>query len=246
MSQDTKDIAEQFDTGGWEFTPAVAEVFDEHVRASVPHYDIIQHAVAEVSDWLIPDGGLIADLGASTGTTVELLVRRHPERRYRAVLYDEQPAMLTKATDRLGPDVAAGRVQLYPQRIQDDLRHDEADLTTLLFVAQFLPWRDRVPVLAAARKRSAPTGALLVAEKVRPVDPRWAEIAADVSHDWKAEHGISADAIRAKARALRGVLQPASVAVLHRMLLDAGWHQPEVLFRWHQWVLLGAYANAPD
>jgi tRNA (cmo5U34)-methyltransferase len=240
------DVAEAFPTGGWEFTPAVAEVFDEHVRDSVPHYDIIQAIIAEISDWLLPAGALVADLGASTGTTVDTLIRRHPERGYRAALYDEAPAMLARAVDRLTEQVAAGRVQAYPQRVQEPFRHDRADLTTVLFLLQFLPYPDRVPVLTAARVASAPTGALLIAEKVRPVDARWAEIANAVSHDWKSEHGITADAIRAKERALRGVLQPVSLTALTRMVIDAGWYAPEVLFRWHQWVLIGAFAAPPD
>lgn len=241
------DVAERFEAGGWEFTPEVTEVFDDHVRASVPFYDAIQDLVAETSDWLCPAGALVADLGASTGTTVERIIRRHPDRKIRAALYDEQPAMLAKATGRLVDPVAAGHVTMHPRRLQDGpLAHDGADLTLALFTLQFLPWADRVQVLAAAHKASAPTGALLVAEKVRPVDPRWAEIAAEVSHDWKAVHGISAEAIRAKARALRGVLVPAPLGALTGAVRDAGWHQPEVLFRWHQWVLIGAYATPPD
>ena len=240
------DVAEQFDAGAWEFTPGVAAVFDEHVRQSVPHYEIIQEQVGQASDWLLPAGALIADLGASTGTSVGLLLNRHPERELRAVLYDEVPAMLAKATERLGHAVAAGRVEMRPQRVQDPLRHDDADLTLALFLLQFLPYADRVPVLRQAREHAAATGALLVAEKVRPVDSRWAEIANAVSHDWKAEHGIDAAAIRAKERALRGVLQPVSLTALSRMITDAGWHAPEVLFRWHSWVLVGAYAAPPD
>lgn len=241
------DIAEQFRTGGWEFTPDVAEVFDEHVRASVPFYDAIQDLVAEAADWLTPAGGLVADLGAATGITVERILTRHPERNLRAVLYDEQAAMLGKAVARLTEPVAAGRVATHTRRIQDGpLNHEGADLTVCLFTLQFLPWPDRVAALAGARKASAPTGALLIAEKVRPLDVRWAEIATDVSHDWKHQHGITPDAILAKARALRGVLAPASLNALAGMVREAGWAAPEVLFRWHQWVLLGAYACRVD
>lgn len=237
------DIAEQFPTGGWAFTADVADVFDDHVRQSVPHYDIIQNLAVEVSDWLLPAGGLLADLGASTGRTVDNILKRHPERNARAVLYDEAPAMAAKATTRLTGPVAEGRVVIHAQRLQDGLRHDTADLTTCLFTLQFLPYPDRGAVLAAARKASAPTGAILIAEKTRPVDPRWAEIGHAVSHDWKADHGIDDAAIRAKERALRGVLMPTSMPDLGQTIRDAGWCAPEVLFRWHQWVLVAAFAS---
>lgn len=244
----TADIAEQFPAGGWEFTPEVADVFDEHVRASVPFYEAIQNIVIEASDWLIPAGGLLADLGASTGTTAAAVLSRHPDRVLRAVLYDEQEAMIEKARKRLYDlRVAPARVAFHTRRVETGpLDHEYADLTTVLFTLQFLPLPGRYAVLAAARKAAAETGALLVAEKLRPVDSRWAEIATEASLDWKAEHGISAEAIRAKARALRGVLVPFPLSTLTRMIVDSGWHAPEVLFRWHQWVVVGAFASPVD
>jgi tRNA (cmo5U34)-methyltransferase len=68
-------------------------------------------------------------------------------------------------------------------------------------------------------------------------------LAGDLSHDWKAENGIADTAIRAKAQALRGVLRPYSMDALLASITTAGWVDPEVIFRWHQWVLVGAFAT---
>ena len=106
------DIAEQFTTGGWQFTPEVAGVFPEHVRASVPFYDAIQDLIAETTDWLVPHGGLIADLGAATGITAHRILQRHPGRDIRFALYDEQQAMLDQADKLLAP-LAPGRVECH-------------------------------------------------------------------------------------------------------------------------------------
>lgn len=236
----TADIAESFGSGQWEFTPAVAEVFDDHVRASVPFYDAIQDLVAEASDWLLPDGGLVVDLGVATGTTVHRITQRHEGRSVRAVLYDTEQHMLERAADRLGTEDR----DYVCQRVQDPpLKHADADLTLALFTLQFLPLRDRLAALRNARMTSSETGALIVAEKLRPSDSRWAEIANDVSHDYKASHGISDSAIRAKSRALRGVLVPYPSPTLTSLIEAAGWRQPETLFRWHQWAVVGAFAT---
>jgi tRNA (cmo5U34)-methyltransferase len=246
-NQDTtapaEDIAERFPTGAWEFTPEVTDVFPEHVRASVPFYDAIQDLVAEASDWLLPDDGLVVDLGASTGTTAHRIATRHPTRHLRATLYDQERSMLDRAAETLADasNLTAAYVQTDIRR--DRLDHEDADLTLALFTLQFLPVPDRVQVLRNARLGAAPTGALIVAEKVRPPDSRWAEIAGDASHDWKAAHGITDGAIRAKARALRGVLQPYPESTLIQAVTDAGWCCPEVLFRWHSWLVLGAFAT---
>jgi tRNA (cmo5U34)-methyltransferase len=151
--------------------------------------------------------------------------------------------MLDRAAEML-----AGVSHLHADYVQADIRqaslaHLDADLTVALFTLQFLPFSDRVTVLANARQAAAPTGALIVAEKVRPLDSRWAEIASDASHDWKAQHGITDTAIRAKARALRGVLQPYPEAALLAAVTAAGWTSPEILFRWHSWCVLGAFAT---
>lgn len=240
------DIAEQFGTGNWAFTDDVAEVFDGHVRASVPFYDVTQDIVAAISDWVLPAGGLVADLGAATGTTTAMLLARHPERALRAALYDDQPTMLDQARRKLDPDGTLGtRITYCTARVEvGPYQHVDADLTLALWTLQFLPWPARAKALRLARKHAAPSGALLVAEKVRPVDPRWAEIGSDLSHDWKSDHGISDTAIRAKAQALRGVLMPLPVAALYDAVTDAGWTAVDTIWRWHNWVLIGAYATA--
>lgn len=239
------DIAERFAPGGWSFTSDVVAVFDEHVRASVPHYDVIQNLVASIAGWLIPAGGTYADLGASTGTTADLIATKLADRPYSVALYDEQLDMLEEARTKLAR--LGDRLRCYSTPIQaGHLNHANADLTTALFTLQFLRHPDRFVALRNARKSAAITGALLIAEKVRPADSRWAEIANDLSHDWKAEHGISDEAIRAKSRALRGVLRPTSADALIRLVEEAGWGDVEILFRWNNWLLLGAFANGGD
>jgi len=241
------DVAEAFGPGGWQFTEQVAEVFPEHVRASVPFYDVIQSTVAEASDWLVPTGGHVADIGAATGITCCQIAARHPERSIRFDLYDESEPMLklAEASMRAVPDLGGHKCLTHAIRVEKGpYQHTPADLTLALFVLQFLPDpADRVQTLKLAREHAAPGGALIVAEKIRPADVRWAEIAIDCSHDWKAAHGVADNAIRAKARALRGVLIPATPRELASQIRAAGWASPEVLFRWHQWQLVGAFAT---
>jgi len=237
------DIAESFATGEWAFTTEVVDEFDEHVRASVPHYDLIQEMVAAVADWALPAHGTVADLGASTGTTTALLAARHPSRHIFASLYDLSDDMLDRARRKLEPyPNVTVRYSTAPIEAGPYI-HVKADLTVSLFTLQFLPYDARVDTLRLARAHADAAGTLLVAEKVRPADSRWAEIANDLSHDWKAAHDLSDTAIRAKARALRGVLQPLPAEALTDAMVTAGWVGPEVIFRWHSWTLIGAHAT---
>lgn len=239
----TDDVAERFPTGAWAFTQDVVDVFDDHVRASVPFYDAMQDLVAQLADWLVPAGGLVADLGASTGTTVRRIMDRHPGREIRAALYDVELPMLDKAMAGFATHPDADRITYHCHDVAKPLKHTDADLTMALFTLQFMPLRARVAAVRNARLCSNESGALIVAEKVRSPDSRWSEIANDVSHDWKSDHGLSDEAIRAKAQALRGVLMPYPESTLRQIIETSGWKSPEVLFRWHSWVIMGAFAT---
>jgi tRNA (cmo5U34)-methyltransferase len=218
-------------------------VFDDHVRASVPFYDAIQSLIAELADWLLPAGGLLADLGCSTGNTAAAILMRQHDRGLRVHLYDESVPMLAKARPML-EGLAPGRVAATIGRLPGEgLEHAGADLTVAAFLLQFLPWADRFRLLCMARAAAAETGALILAEKTRPADSRWAEIAAEVSHDVKESNGITAGEIRAKARSLRGVLLPGRLDYVMAQAEEAGWCSPEVLFRWHSWAVIGAFAT---
>jgi tRNA (cmo5U34)-methyltransferase len=238
----TQDIAESFSPGGWKFTPEVTDVFDEHVSASVPYYPLIQALVTETSDWLLPDGGVYVDVGASTGTTAAAIAGRHPDRLIRAYLYDEVPEMLDKAVEKLARFDNI-KVERRHKNVLAGMDHVPSDLVTMLFTLQFIAPERRGQVLIDLLRRSKPTGAIIVAEKIRPIHPMWAEIAVDASHDFKADHGLSDTAIRQKAKALRGVLRPSTEDQLLSNLEGAGWVSPEILFRWHQWVVVGALAS---
>lgn len=227
--------------GGWAFTPEVTAEFDEHVAASVPHYGEIQTMIAELSDWLAPDRAVIADLGASTGTTVAAIADRHPGRTLEAHLYDVETHMLDAARAKLGerPNV---RGSYHSTNIVRELRHRGADLTVACLTLQFLPAARRAEALALARAHSAESGAIVVVEKVTQATAEWQEIATELTQERKAAAGLTDKEIRDKQAAIRGVLRPQTVDRLVAELETAGWESVEVLYRWHNWVMLAAKA----
>lgn len=235
----TPDVADAFEPGEWAFTPEVVEEFDKHVRQSVPYYDTIQDTVAELADWLAPDGAKIVDVGCSTGETLSRIVDRHSARLYQLVGYDTSAHMLDAANTKLDDALLC-----FERDVRRGFCHDNAHLTLMLFTLQFMPLADRELVLKCAHVATAKEGgALLVAEKVRIADSRWYEIGNELLWDYKATQGIHSDAIRSKAAALRGVLIPASVDDTLATMRAAGWVNPTVLFRWHQWCLFGAFSR---
>lgn len=239
------DVASRFPTGGWQFDKAVVDEFDHHVRDNVPHYEIFQETVAHLSDWLAPHGANVVDLGAATGETIKAIGVRHPDRAYHFTAYDIEQEMLNAAQakhreGRWWHDHRFTYVALDLTR--GPLIHENADLTLALFTLQFLAPHQRAGVLRTALQLARPGGALIVAEKVNQPSAFWQEIANEATWDYKREQGVSADAIRDKARALRGVLIPLDACDVERTITDAGWCDPVCIWRWHQWGLWAATA----
>lgn len=227
--------------GSFQFDEGMIEGFDDHVPASIPVYNQVISLVAELSDWLAPKGAVIADLGSGTGGTVQAIATRHSSRDLHFHLYDSQSGMLEAARKKLEGITCGASYHLC--RLEEGLTHCGANLTLVLYVLQFLDPARRVGVLREARDRSRDDGALVLAEKIRVENPRWSEMAASNLTDYKAASGISPAAISRKERALRGVLIPLTDGQQRDLLAASGWGDVEVLHRWHQWALYGAFAG---
>lgn len=225
--------------GEWKFTPEVTAEFDEHVQQSVPHYAEMQRMIAELSDWLVPDGGTIADLGASTGTTIDAIAQRHPARTINAHLYDVEKHMLDAARDKLAKHSKL-KANYHTTNICRELKHREADLTIASLTIQFLTDAQRHDALDRARFHSRKAGTLVLVEKVRQDHSEWQDIAAELTQERKALAGLSDKEIRDKQAAIRGVLRPHTTGHIVNELHASGWDEIDEVWRWHNWCMLVA------
>jgi SAM-dependent methyltransferase len=240
-----EDISQNFASGAWQFTKEVAQVFDEHVESNVPNYSLIQDVVTYLSDWLAPDRSTIVDIGASTGTTARAISLRHTQRSLDFFLYDCETPMLELAKEKNKNHPSHHRLVYCKENLLDgNLTHEAADLNIALFVLQFLPISKRKFVLEELRKRTRPrTGSIVIAEKVWQPSSFLQEIANEATWDYKSDNGVTAESIRTKAKALRGVLQPLDAKDLEQLLIDSGWCDPTPIYRWHSWGVWVATNN---
>lgn len=231
------DISKLFKSGAWEFTPEVADAFDDHVSVHVPNYHLIQDLIVHLSDWFAPAHGIVADVGAATGTTVKMIADRHPQRELDFFLYDVEQSMLDAAERKFKDTTTTHSFYGSTSDLTfEDAEHENADLTLCLFTLQFIPPHLRIQMLHAMRGASrSETGVLILAEKIELSTGIWQEIANEATWDHKANHGVLAEDIRLKARALRGVLQPGTASDLERQLEIAGWGPPLQAYRWYNW-----------
>ena len=85
------------DLGMWNFSDGVEGNFDNHIRKSVPGYELSQNLVSLLSDPFIKKDSIITDFGCSTGTLTRLLFDRHSKKNPKIIGIDNQSNMIEKA-----------------------------------------------------------------------------------------------------------------------------------------------------
>lgn len=215
--------------GGWTFGGGTADVFGEHVRRSIPFYEVGHALVAELSDFFVRGDSVVYDIGTSLGELLERLADRHTSREdVRWIGIDSEPAMVEKARGRL-----EGRSNVAVE-LGNVVTHDfeRADLIVAYYCLQFVAPKHRQDVLARIYESLNWGGGFLWFEKVRGEDARFQDMLNTAYIDFKLEQGYSPAEIVAKTRSLKGVLEPFSSRANHEMLERAGFVDVITVFRY--------------
>jgi tRNA (cmo5U34)-methyltransferase len=218
----------------WRFDQDVAAVFDDMLARSIPDYETMREIVFAYGSRFVADGTYVVDYGCSLGRSLEPFIDRFGAR-VRYVGIDNSSAMLDVARRRL-PLVEAGYVDLREEDLSTYFPPKPVSLTLSIFSLQFVSAEDRAAVLRRIHEATIRGGALVLAEKVLGSDALAQTTLVDEYHALKSRNGYSDEEIRAKARALRGVLVPLSAAENERALRAAGFETVELVWRAHNFA----------
>lgn len=178
----------------------VAKGFDHHVREQLPWYDLVTGALAHFVRHYLPVGGLVYDLGASTGNVgravADTLTSRH------AQLIPVEPSR-QMADQYDGP----GRSELICSPAES-IEFQPCDVVVLFLSLMFIPVKDRGPLLKRAFTALRPGGALLVVDKVDPPAGYPGAILRRLALAGKRASGVPAEEIIDKELSLSGVQRP--------------------------------------
>jgi len=178
-----------------------AAQFDEHIMSSIPGLRRLRSECVMLSQRFIQGGTTVIDVGCSTGQFLAG-VRDHNAAFHQDVEY-------------VGIDIEAKFSAHWQLLEKPDLHFQVADVRTLpleglsfasgLFTLQFLPEKDKRPVLKKIHAGLVTGGALVIAEKVLASSARLQDALVPPYYDFKREC-FSSDEILDKERALRGVM----------------------------------------
>ena len=217
------------------FNDQVAEVFDDMLDRSVPHYQTVIRTTADMIRQLAEPESVIYDLGCSTGSTLLELSRLLPEMRLRFIGLDNAPAMLEKAQRKAEMFGKSKLIEFHQQDITSPelpAALADADIILCNYTLQFIRPMLRQDFINRLATSLPADGILFMSEKVISRQSRLNRTFIDLYHNFKRDQGYSELEIAAKREALENILIPFTPEENISLLTTSGFQEAEMFFRW--------------
>jgi len=201
----------------WKFNGSMVEHFEAHVKKSVPLYDEGHDLIKKLSDYFVKDDSLCYELGSSAGTLTNKLAEHHAFRNAKFTGIEIEQDMVNKANELYkSPNLSF---------ICDDMNTmtlEKSDLIVSYYTIQFIHPKLRQQLINKIYESLNWGGAFILYEKVRANDARFQDIISNLYMEYKLDQGYQPKEIIAKAKSLKGVLEPFSTEGNIDMLKRAG------------------------
>ena len=229
--------------GDFRFDSAVARVFPDMIRRSVPGYTTIIPMIEVITDQYAQPGSHCYDLGCSLGAST--LAMRHGigDRDCTLIGVDNSDAMIDRCEHYIALDDHPLPVALKCEDIlETDLR--DASVTTLNFTLQFVAPERRTELLTRIAQATRPGGALILSEKIRFESDDEQATQTELHHEFKRANGYSDLEISQKRSALERVLLPETIAEHQQRLHEAGFSRVMVWYQCFNFVSMLAIKSS--
>jgi tRNA (cmo5U34)-methyltransferase len=176
----------------------VAAHFDQHVREQLPWYDLATNIAAHVGRHYLCEGGLMYDIGASTGNITRSLEPEITSRNVTAISIDYSPQMAD-----LWQGVGTfeyGDIRTYP--------FQHYDFAVCFLVLMFIAPEQQRRVIDDLVSKIRPVGSLLIVDKTLPPAGYIGTVMHRLALAGKIANGAPAEEVLQKELSLMGVQRP--------------------------------------
>lgn len=201
----------------WVFDESIVTQFDDHVRQSVPLYELFHKSLIELSRFFIRKDSEIIDIGTSTGFFIKSLYDTALNRGNSFIGVDIESAMIDECRYRHSDDNI-----LFINADAIDIEYYNASVVSLILVLQFLDKAKRIKLLKKIYNEIDEDSCLLIVEKIRTTDTVMNDAYNDLYYDFKLSQGLSPEEILKKNMTLRGVMKPLTLEENIKILTDIG------------------------
>lgn len=211
----------------WAFDEEVANEFENHVRKSVPMYEVFHSMISDMSKFFIEDNTNVLDIGTSTG---ELLKKLMCTKNCNYIGIDNQLAMVKKARSKLD--------KIYKIEHEDIVNYklDNCSVITMVLVLQFIKQKDKQTVLDNIYKSLNVGGAFFFVDKIKASQSNINDIYNDMYYDFKIDNGLSPQEILSKNKSLRSIQKTMTLDENLILFKDAGFKIIDVFFKYNNFI----------
>lgn len=215
--------------GKWQFNEDVTNVFEDMLSRSIPQYEVMREATADIVAKFISNMDTILDLGCSNGLSLQTLVSKLGAR-CKYIGTDISEPMLEQAKERFKSYENLVKIQ------RVDLRYDFPEnyygVIQAVLTFCFVPIEYRQRLAQNCYANLKPKGALVIVEKMLGETAELDEIYVERYLKMKSEHGYSKEEIVRKQLSLEGILVPITPTWLQLLLKNAGFSYVDCYWRW--------------
>lgn len=230
--KDTVFAQDEPPVGDFSFNAKVADVFDDMVSRSVPHYEEMQRMVCELAvDFARPDTNFY-DIGCSTATTL-LTLDPLLDPSITFIGIDNAPDMLEKARRKIVDAGTKRPIELKTADLHQGIPMENASVVTMLLTLQFIRPLYRERMMKTIHAGLNDQGCLLLIEKLTSEDTTFNRLFIQHYYDFKRRNGYSEIEISKKREALENVLIPYRLEENIQLLKETGFRRVEIFFRWY-------------
>lgn len=229
MSRDRIYVDNQPGLEAFAFDDAVARVFPDMIKRSVPGYTMIIPMIGVITEQYAQPNTNMYDLGCSLGAS--LLAMRHGVKHdgCQVIGIDNAAAMLKRCQSYVDIDDAVVPVQLHEGDVTE-FEYENASVITLNFTLQFIPQEKRQALMQRLYDVLKPGGALILSEKIC-FDEKQQQVQQELHWDFKRANGYSDLEVSQKRSALENVLIPESAQDHIARLKSVGFSEA---YQWYQ------------
>ena len=241
MNKDRIYATDQDGDEPFRFNEAVADVFPDMLRRSIPGYAASIEAIGSLAARYVTEGSVCYDLGCSLGAATIAMRQgiRAPDCRIIAV--DNAPAMIERCKE-----IIAAEDQPFATPIETRLANIEdtdisnASMVVMNYTLQFLDVDKRDAIISLIFDVLLPGGLFLLSEKVIDEDPHMEKLLVDLHHEHKRRNDYSQLEIGRKRAALENVLVPETITEHRRRLTATGFAHTAIWLRYFNFVSIVA------
>jgi len=212
------------------FGGAMAKVFDDHVKRSIPNYTRVMEKIGFFSQFYIENGSRYLDIGSSTGRTVLEVVYANRGKTLEVDMIDSTEDMANvlrkRYQDRVRPEV---KYHVYCFDVTKFYFIAKYDLIVASLVVQFIKKELRIDLLRNIYNALNEGCAFLWYEKCAEESPLATDMMKQFLNDYKIKAGLSPESVLNKDDVLRGIMPLRAYEDNFAMLKSVGFRHVSIL-----------------